>query len=232
MQSSCSSSSKRRRRWHANLSRRGQRCRHRPLALPRRMASVGAPSLAAAGLRPCPMEQPLSPGLTTGETENEPVLAPKGTHSCLDILCHPRIERTLSFVWPCEFSLMCRAPRKAVPISLVSDSTTPRGGKRGPSTLCVPRNQAHVNGGSGLAQNGEGGPGAKAGTPKLAGGPFGGTGGDSGMTWSPSSAPTTPSGKGDMVSGLPFSQVQASVSLCNTILRGHLPMQASKQPMA
>ena len=38
------------------------------------------------------MEQPLSPGLTTGETENEPVLAPKGTHSCLDILCHPRTE--------------------------------------------------------------------------------------------------------------------------------------------
>ena len=125
---------------------------------------------------------------------------------------------------------MCRAPRKAVPISLVSDSTTPRGGKRGPSTLCVLRNQAHINGGGGTAQNGEGCPGAKAGTPKLSGGPFAGQGGDGGMTWSPSSAPTTPSGKGDVVSGLPFSQVQVSARLCNTMLRGHSPCkQASYQ---
>ena len=72
-----------------------------------------------------------------------------------------------------------------------------------------------------MAQNGEGGPGAKAGTPKLAGGPFAGKGGDSGMNWSPSSAPTTPSGKGDVVSGLPFSQVQAPTLLCNTMSCGH-----------
>ena len=182
------------------------------------------------------MEQPLSPGLITGKSEKEIALAISGTHSSLNILYRQCVERSPSFVRPsylgAELPLTCRAPRKAVPISLVSDSTTPRGGKRGPSTLCVPRNQAHVNGGSGMAQNGEGGPGAKAGTPKLAGGPFGGQGGDGGMTWSPSSAPTTPSGKGDVVSGLPFSQVQASVSLCNTILRGQFPMQASKQLIA
>lgn len=86
-----------------------------------------------------------------------------------------------------------RAPRKAVPISLVSDSTTPRA-KRGPSTLCVPRNQAHMNGDGGT----------KAGTPKVAGGP---TAKDGGLSWSPSSAPATPSGKGDGVPGLPFTQV-------------------------
>lgn len=86
-----------------------------------------------------------------------------------------------------------RAPRKAVPISLVSDSTTPRA-KRGPSTLCVPRNQAHMNGDGGT----------KAGTPKVAGGP---TAKDGGLSWSPSSAPATPSGKGDGGPGLPFAQV-------------------------
>ena len=88
-----------------------------------------------------------------------------------------------------------------MPISLVSDSTTPRGGKRGPSTLCVPRNQAHING--------EGAPGAKAGTPKAAAGSsLGGTGLENGLSWSPSSAPTTPSGKGEGVPSLPFAQVR------------------------
>ena len=76
-----------------------------------------------------------------------------------------------------------------------------------------------------MAQNGEGVSSAKAGTPKLAGGPFAGKEGDSGMNWSPSSAPTTPSGKGDMVSGLPFSQVQASTLLCNITLHGHSPFK-------
>ena len=92
-----------------------------------------------------------------------------------------------------------------MPISLVSDSTTPRGGKRGgPSTLCVPRNQAHING--------EGGPCAKAGTSKAAGGTLAGKSLEAGLSWSPSSAPTTPSGKGDGVPSLPFAQVRTERS--------------------
>ena len=105
------------------------------------------------------------------------------------------------------------APRKAVPISLVSDSTTPRGGKRGPSTLCVPRNQAHMNG--------EGGPVTKGSTPKAVGGAMNGNGLESGLSWSPSSAPTTPSGKGDGVPSLPFAQVRVaslrSSSICSMV---------------
>lgn len=94
-----------------------------------------------------------------------------------------------------------------MPISLVSDSTTPRGSKRGPSTLCVPRNQAHMNGNGGPI-GAEGGSGAtKAGTPKAAGGSLPNKGLDGSLSWSPSSAPTTPSGKGDGMSGLPFAQV-------------------------
>ncbi len=97
-----------------------------------------------------------------------------------------------------------------MPISLVSDSTTPRGGKRGPSTLCVPRNQAHING--------EGGPCARGGTPKAAGGTLGGSGLENGLSWSPSSAPTTPSGKGEGVPSLPFTQVRFS--------KGHVQQSA------
>ena len=88
-----------------------------------------------------------------------------------------------------------------MPISLVSDSTTPRGGKRGSGTLCVPRNQAHMNG--------EGGPCTKAVTPRAAGGTLTGKGLETGLSWSPSSAPTTPSGKGEGVPSLPFAQVSA-----------------------
>ena len=104
-----------------------------------------------------------------------------------------------------------RAPRKAVPISLVSDSTTPRGGKRGPSTLCVPRNQAHMNG--------EGESVTKGSTPKAVGGVMNGNGLESGLSWSPSSAPTTPSGKGDGVPSLPFAQVLflSSSSICSMV---------------